>query len=149
MHTWSRSILLGSFVILAILCIWIHFFDLGKLQKPNVTQLGTDELAEKSGPLPIEAAYEKVHIGMPMEALYKLMAPYEEISTGHRQWPEWVNGHSRVCVTLSFPSPGRVESKSMDKEVFDQRQGRWISFQLHDPEDDRIVIGPIGKNRHK
>jgi hypothetical protein len=51
-------------------------------------------------PEPIEAAFAKIRIGMKEEELVALMAPYQEVDTGHLQWRYWSEGGTVVSVTV-------------------------------------------------
>ena len=82
---------------------------------------------------PIEAAYAEIRIGMTEEELVALMAPYQEVNTGHLQWRYWVEGPTVVFVTVldgrpigppgSQPTDGPylVQGKEMRKEALNQR----------------------------
>jgi hypothetical protein len=100
---------------------------------------------------PIEAAYDKIQIGMKEEDLFALMAPYNHLHTEHHQWQRWAEGHTVVYVTI-WPKGGplarepaawaqsQVKSKCMKKEAFDKGLNRWVPVWT--PPDDRIVLSP-------
>jgi hypothetical protein len=84
-------------------------------------------------PQPIEAAFAEIRIGMTEEELVVLMAPYQEVNTGHFQWRHWTDGRIIVLATVwdsqpigppgSQPPDGPfvVQNKQMLKEPANQR----------------------------
>jgi hypothetical protein len=58
--------------------------------------------AKKAARHPIEAAYEKIRLGMTQTELDKVMGPFKKVSTGHAQWPRWTDGQFEVDVTIWF-----------------------------------------------
>jgi uncharacterized protein (TIGR03067 family) len=148
MHARQRSCLLGGILVLALLCVSIPSLPRqgpAKAPRPEVAQPGPIEPAPATPP--IEAAFEKIQIGMLEEELFALMAPYEQWHTGHHQWPMWAEGHTEVYVTI-WPEDGRfpeglwrVQSMSMKKQVFDKRQRRWVTEWF--PEN-RVIL-PLRK----
>jgi hypothetical protein len=93
-----------------------------------------------------ETAFEKIKIGMSEEELFALMAPFEELYSGHLQWPMWGEGNTTVYVTIwpdRFPEgQWLVREASMSKEVFDKSERRWVTKWFG---DDRVIVVPRTK----
>jgi hypothetical protein len=82
-------------------------------------------------PQPIEAAFAEIRLRMTEQELVALMAPYEEVNTGHFQWRHWTDGRTMILVTV-WPKglrpigppddgPGVVQNKKMLKEPANRR----------------------------
>jgi hypothetical protein len=90
---------------------------------------------KEPAPQGVEAAYEKIRLGMTYKELFTLMAPFQEVPTGHGQWPCWTDGRFRVCVTIWVGGgpfgdiPEGVLEKSLCRKEGGGTQASWVPIK--------------------
>jgi hypothetical protein len=78
------------------------------------------------GPPPIEVTCNLIQLGMSDEDLASLMAPYQQVCTGHHQWQTYTDGRTKIHITLSMGDRSVVIDKPWFKLVRVGKQTRWV-----------------------
>jgi hypothetical protein len=98
----------------------------------------------------IQAAFDKIRPGMTEEELSKLMAPFQNVSTGHGQWPRWTDGQFVIDLTLDISEfilmgrPIRVLEGELSEKRLDEQGTHWVRVRrLGDTDKANAVLRRI------